>query len=93
MKARIKLLYFFVINIDKSYIIFLKMKIGDILHAQKLVWEDPNNILKSWDPTLVNPCTWYHVTCNNDNSVIRLYVFLSSNSYQRSKINHLLAQY
>ncbi|KAH7686718.1 Non-specific serine/threonine protein kinase protein [Dioscorea alata] len=45
---------------------------GDILHAQKLVWEDPNNILKSWDPTLVNPCTWYHVTCNNDNSVIRL---------------------
>ncbi|KAJ0971208.1 hypothetical protein J5N97_019167 [Dioscorea zingiberensis] len=45
---------------------------GDILHAQKLAWEDPNNVLKSWDPTLVNPCTWYHVTCNKDNSVIRL---------------------
>ncbi|KAM0935012.1 putative non-specific serine/threonine protein kinase [Dioscorea sansibarensis] len=45
---------------------------GDILHAQKLVWEDPNKVLESWDPTLVNPCTWYHVTCNNNNSVIRL---------------------
>ncbi|KAF8062821.1 hypothetical protein N665_1195s0008 [Sinapis alba] len=20
---------------------------------------DPNNVLQSWDPTLVNPCTWF----------------------------------
>ncbi|XP_027917130.1 BRASSINOSTEROID INSENSITIVE 1-associated receptor kinase 1-like isoform X2 [Vigna unguiculata] len=33
---------------------------------------DPNNVLQSWDSTLVNPCTWFHVTCNNDNSVIRV---------------------
>nr|GMD79250.1 somatic embryogenesis receptor kinase 2-like [Ipomoea batatas] len=34
--------------------------------------EDPNGALKSWDPTLVNPCTYFHVTCNFDNSVTRL---------------------
>ncbi|XP_008801129.2 leucine-rich repeat protein 1-like [Phoenix dactylifera] len=44
----------------------------DILHSQRLAWDDPNNVLQSWDPTLVNPCTWFHVTCNNDNSVIRV---------------------
>ncbi|GFP98672.1 brassinosteroid insensitive 1-associated receptor kinase 1 [Phtheirospermum japonicum] len=33
---------------------------------------DPNNVLQSWDPTLVNPCTWFHVTCNSDNSVTRV---------------------
>lgn len=33
---------------------------------------DPNNVLQSWDPTLVNPCTWFHVTCNSQNSVVRV---------------------
>ncbi|KAK9287055.1 hypothetical protein L1049_015464 [Liquidambar formosana] len=28
--------------------------------------------MHSWDPTLVNPCTWYHVTCNNESSVTRI---------------------
>uniref|UniRef100_A0A453GL39 Leucine-rich repeat-containing N-terminal plant-type domain-containing protein n=1 Tax=Aegilops tauschii subsp. strangulata TaxID=200361 RepID=A0A453GL39_AEGTS len=46
---------------------------GDILYSQRQVWKDPNNVLTSWDPTLVNPCTWFHVTCNNVNSVIRVY--------------------
>ena len=50
---------------------------GDILYKQRQAWEDPNNVLQSWDPTLVNPCTWFHITCNNDNSVIRVYVPLS----------------
>ncbi|CAO2144244.1 unnamed protein product [Urochloa humidicola] len=45
---------------------------GDILYKQRLAWKDPNNVLESWDPTLVNPCTWFHVTCNNDNAVIRV---------------------
>ncbi|XP_010261130.1 PREDICTED: somatic embryogenesis receptor kinase 1-like [Nelumbo nucifera] len=45
---------------------------GDALHSLKTNLEDPNNVLQSWDPTLVNPCTWFHVTCNNDNSVIRV---------------------
>ncbi|TKW00866.1 hypothetical protein SEVIR_8G140500v4 [Setaria viridis] len=45
---------------------------GDILYKQRQVWRDANNVLESWDPTLVNPCTWLHITCNNDNSVIRV---------------------
>ncbi|CAA3013216.1 somatic embryogenesis receptor kinase 2 [Olea europaea subsp. europaea] len=45
---------------------------GDALHTLRVNLEDPNNVLQSWDPTLVNPCTWFHVTCNNDNSVIRV---------------------
>jgi len=28
--------------------------------------------LQSWDPTLVNPCTWFHVTCDGQNRVIRV---------------------
>lgn len=47
---------------------------GDALHSLRTNLEDPNNVLQSWDPTLVNPCTWFHVTCNNENSVIRVYV-------------------
>lgn len=45
---------------------------GDALHNLRTSLSDPNNVLQSWDPTLVNPCTWFHVTCNNDNSVIRV---------------------
>ncbi|VFQ88840.1 unnamed protein product [Cuscuta campestris] len=33
---------------------------------------DPNNVLESWDSSLVNPCTWFHVTCNTNNNVIRI---------------------
>ncbi|KAK4424342.1 Somatic embryogenesis receptor kinase [Sesamum alatum] len=45
---------------------------GDALNALKSNLADPNNVLQSWDPTLVNPCTWLHVTCNSDNSVTRV---------------------
>ncbi|KAF5731940.1 BRASSINOSTEROID INSENSITIVE 1-associated receptor kinase 1-like isoform X1 [Tripterygium wilfordii] len=45
---------------------------GDALNALKNSLEDPNNILQSWDATLVNPCTWFHVTCNTENSVTRV---------------------
>ncbi|WOH04945.1 hypothetical protein DCAR_0624357 [Daucus carota subsp. sativus] len=45
---------------------------GDALNALKNNLEDPNNVLQSWDATLVNPCTWFHVTCNNENSVTRV---------------------
>ncbi|KAL9274201.1 Somatic embryogenesis receptor kinase 1-like protein [Drosera capensis] len=45
---------------------------GDALHSLRTNLQDPNNVLQSWDPTLVNPCTWFHVTCNSDNSVIRV---------------------
>ncbi|KAL3347618.1 hypothetical protein AABB24_021340 [Solanum stoloniferum] len=45
---------------------------GDALNAFKTNVADPNNVLQSWDPTLVNPCTWLHVTCNSQNSVVRV---------------------
>ncbi|KAL7082444.1 hypothetical protein ACP275_14G099000 [Erythranthe tilingii] len=45
---------------------------GDALNALKTNLADPNSVLQSWDPTLVTPCTWFHVTCNNDNSVTRV---------------------
>ncbi|PKA59550.1 Somatic embryogenesis receptor kinase 2 [Apostasia shenzhenica] len=45
---------------------------GDALHNLRTNLNDPSNVLQSWDPTLVNPCTWFHVTCNNENSVIRV---------------------
>ncbi|THG06625.1 hypothetical protein TEA_005248 [Camellia sinensis var. sinensis] len=47
---------------------------GDALNALKTNLADPNNVLQSWDATLVNPCTWLHVTCNSDNSVTRVSV-------------------
>ncbi|XP_026393489.1 leucine-rich repeat protein 2-like [Papaver somniferum] len=45
---------------------------GNILHGLRTRLSDPNNVLQSWDPTLVNPCTWFHVTCDSNNHVIRL---------------------
>ncbi|KAI0525097.1 hypothetical protein KFK09_004488 [Dendrobium nobile] len=45
---------------------------GEALHSFRTHLSDPTNVLQSWDPTLVNPCTWFHVTCDNQNRVIRL---------------------
>ncbi|XP_078164083.1 leucine-rich repeat protein 2-like [Carex rostrata] len=45
---------------------------GEALCAFKSRLSDPNNVLQSWDQSLVNPCTWFHVTCDSQNHVIRL---------------------
>ncbi|OAY66351.1 Somatic embryogenesis receptor kinase 1 [Ananas comosus] len=45
---------------------------GDALYALRRSLSDPDNVLQSWDPTLVNPCTWFHITCNQDNRVTRV---------------------
>ncbi|XP_076915045.1 leucine-rich repeat protein 1-like [Bidens hawaiensis] len=45
---------------------------GDALYALRQNLKDPDNVLQSWDPNLVNPCTWFHITCNQDNRVTRL---------------------
>ncbi|KAK9096834.1 hypothetical protein Sjap_022331 [Stephania japonica] len=42
---------------------------GDALHNLKLNLYDPKNVLQSWDSALVDPCTWFHVTCNDDKRV------------------------
>ncbi|CAA3022019.1 Hypothetical predicted protein [Olea europaea subsp. europaea] len=44
----------------------------DALHSWRSKLTDPNNVLQSWDPTLENPCTWLHITCNSINSVTRV---------------------
>uniref|UniRef100_A0A0D9V6X5 Uncharacterized protein n=1 Tax=Leersia perrieri TaxID=77586 RepID=A0A0D9V6X5_9ORYZ len=33
---------------------------GDALSALRRSLRDPGGVLQSWDPTLVNPCTWFH---------------------------------
>ncbi|XP_050223590.1 leucine-rich repeat protein 1-like [Mercurialis annua] len=45
---------------------------GDALYALRRAVKDPGLVLQSWDPTLVDPCTWFHVTCDADNRVTRL---------------------
>ncbi|KAK7405837.1 hypothetical protein VNO78_07447 [Psophocarpus tetragonolobus] len=45
---------------------------GEALYALKKRLSDPHNVLQSWDPSLLNPCTWFHVTCDSSNNVIRL---------------------
>ncbi|KAL5707819.1 Leucine-rich repeat protein 1 [Ranunculus cassubicifolius] len=45
---------------------------GDALYSLRRSLTDPDNVLQSWDPTLVDPCTWFHVTCDQDNRVTRL---------------------
>ncbi|KAL9255394.1 Leucine-rich repeat protein 1-like protein [Drosera capensis] len=44
----------------------------DALSALRGSLSDPDNVLESWDPNLVNPCTWFHITCNQDNHVTRV---------------------
>ncbi|XP_042416706.1 LRR receptor kinase BAK1-like [Zingiber officinale] len=63
--------FWFILTFDTFSTVLSNME-GDALHYLKTNLNDPNNVLQSWDPTLVNPCTWFHVTCNNDNSVIRV---------------------
>ncbi|XP_059447563.1 leucine-rich repeat protein 1-like [Corylus avellana] len=45
---------------------------GDALSAWKTNLVDPSNVLQSWDSTLVNPCTWYHITCDLNDHVTRV---------------------
>uniref|UniRef100_M8BQD2 Leucine-rich repeat-containing N-terminal plant-type domain-containing protein n=1 Tax=Aegilops tauschii TaxID=37682 RepID=M8BQD2_AEGTA len=44
----------------------------DALLALKSGLHDPNGALKSWDPQLVNPCTWFYITCDDNNRVTRM---------------------
>jgi hypothetical protein len=44
----------------------------DALTALRGGLKDPDGALQSWDPALVNPCTWMYVTCDGDDRVTRL---------------------
>ncbi|CAN1838272.1 Leucine-rich repeat protein 2 [Linum perenne] len=45
---------------------------GDALYALRQAVKDPGLVLQSWDPTLVDPCTWFHVTCDSHGRITRL---------------------
>ncbi|KAI3805103.1 hypothetical protein L1987_27158 [Smallanthus sonchifolius] len=48
---------------------------GDALTALKNQLTDPTSVMQSWDATLPNPCTWFHVTCNSEDSVTRVELY------------------
>ncbi|XP_044491719.1 leucine-rich repeat protein 1-like isoform X5 [Mangifera indica] len=51
---------------------------GDALYALRRAVDDPQGVLESWDPTLVDPCTWFHVTCDSENRVSRLELYMNN---------------
>ncbi|XP_016446086.1 uncharacterized protein LOC107771258 isoform X2 [Nicotiana tabacum] len=65
-------LFFFVTILLSLSPAFSTNSEGNALHALRSRLSDPTNVLQSWDPTLVNPCTWFHITCDSNNHVIRL---------------------
>ncbi|KAL9237874.1 hypothetical protein vseg_012371 [Gypsophila vaccaria] len=44
----------------------------DVLMKFKQSLEDPSNALITWDPSLVDPCTFFHITCDGENHVTRI---------------------
>ncbi|KAF6990767.1 hypothetical protein CFC21_007925 [Triticum aestivum] len=44
----------------------------DALTALRSGLKDPNGALTTWDPQLVDPCTWFHITCDDHKRVTRI---------------------
>ncbi|CAH8274480.1 unnamed protein product [Arabidopsis lyrata] len=73
MERRLMIPYFFWLILVLDLVLRVSGNAeGDALSALKNSLADPNKVLQSWDATLVTPCTWFHVTCNSDNSVTRV---------------------
>ncbi|XP_042472173.1 leucine-rich repeat protein 1-like [Zingiber officinale] len=45
---------------------------ADALAVFRQSLSDPGGKFDSWDPTLDTPCTWFHITCNQENRVTRV---------------------
>ncbi|XP_074564222.1 uncharacterized protein LOC141820757 [Curcuma longa] len=45
---------------------------ADALVALRQSLSDPDRMLESWDATIATPCTWFHITCNQENRVTRV---------------------
>ncbi|KAJ8429526.1 hypothetical protein Cgig2_025712 [Carnegiea gigantea] len=64
------------------------------LYAFKLKLVDPNGILQTWDPTLINPCSWDHIECSTDNSafLVELYSnnFMGTIPYELGNLTKLV---
>ncbi|CAN1138029.1 BRASSINOSTEROID INSENSITIVE 1-associated receptor kinase 1 [Linum perenne] len=54
----------------------------DALSNLKNSLSDPNHVLESWDTSLVDPCTWFHVVCNGNNRVTEVDIMNSGLSGQ-----------
>jgi len=65
-------LYLLGASIDCFYFYIHVCVTGDALTVFKKNMIDPSGALQSWNPNIINPCTWFHVDCNEENSVIRL---------------------
>lgn len=50
----------------------------EALSALRQSLSDPDHVLDSWDPNLVDACTWLHVTCDSDSRVTRVDLGLSN---------------
>ena len=48
----------------------------EALTALRQSLSDPDQVLENWDPNLVDACTWFHITCDSDNRVTRVYAAL-----------------
>ncbi|CAH1445130.1 unnamed protein product [Lactuca virosa] len=46
----------------------------DALNALKTQLQDPQNVLQSWNTSQVNPCMWFHITCDNENRITGIYL-------------------
>ncbi|CAN1838275.1 Leucine-rich repeat protein 2 [Linum perenne] len=72
LEGKVLLFYF----LPPFVILFHKLKVGnetgDALYALRQAVKDPGLVLQSWDPTLVDPCTWFHVTCDSHGRITRL---------------------
>ncbi|KAL3632689.1 hypothetical protein CASFOL_025673 [Castilleja foliolosa] len=45
----------------------------DALYAFKqMITDDPGGVTQSWDGSLVDPCTWFHITCDSDKRVTKI---------------------
>ncbi|CAN1175704.1 LRR receptor kinase BAK1 [Linum perenne] len=64
-------LIFLLLHHQLKFLAFANLEV-DALHKLKDSLIDPNDVLGSWDFSLVDPCTWSHVTCNKDDSVTRV---------------------
>ncbi|GKV32372.1 hypothetical protein SLEP1_g40984 [Rubroshorea leprosula] len=62
---------------------------ADVLNSLRTNLNDPNNVLQSWDPTHVNPCAWYHVTCDNHSSVTRVCILSGQLVSQLGQLKNL----
>ncbi|XP_047147630.1 leucine-rich repeat protein 1-like [Vigna umbellata] len=45
---------------------------SDALYAFRKGLSAPDHIFDSWDPSNVDPCTWFHILCDSNNHVVRI---------------------